>query len=177
MDDLKFDNLTRHFASVTTRRQALGSFVGATFSVITARRTGSVAGKKRRRRKQRDKALAFNAFGCVDIGKPCRGNDANCCSGICQGKKPKQGKKDNSRCIAHNVLGCPDGADGCVETVPCGAIGSCFQTTGKASYCALTGNCAACTRDADCEPDFGPGAACIVCNSCDGKTACFAAAT
>ena len=31
--------------------------------------------------------LVLNAYGCIDIGKPCRGKDAICCSAICQGRE------------------------------------------------------------------------------------------
>ena len=93
-------------------------------------------------------------------------NDTHCCSGICEGKKPKKGKKDKSRCAAHHTGGCLPGQDSCnsgSESFPCGTNAACFQTTGKAGFCSATaGNCFDCTKDTDCE-FFGAGSACVIC--------------
>jgi hypothetical protein len=121
------------------------------------------ARKKKKKRKQK---LKRNAFGCVDVGQACRGNDANCCSGHCEGPAPKKGKKDTSTCV--------------VGKVQCELDGICFRTTGNASFCGKSAECTACTNDADCDAEgFGPGAACIACISCDkdGGTACVPPAT
>jgi hypothetical protein len=122
--------------------------------------------KKRRKRKKHKKKqkVAFNAFGCVDVGNFCQSNE-QCCSGIC----------DGSTCQAHDTGGCQAVDDTCTsdQVVICpdvfgGAnkvLTLCFQTTGKAPFCGVRANtqCAACTKDADCVADFGAGAACVVC--------------
>ena len=60
----------------------------------------------------------------------------------------------------------------------------CTLTTGNAGFCAAfsggpAGHCRVCRKDADCEPEFGEGAACIVlggiCTAlclATGRTAC-----
>jgi hypothetical protein len=146
----------------------------------------AAAKKKRRKRKKKRqnlKPLVFNDYGCIDAGQPCRGDDANCCSGICQGAAPKQGDPDTSRCIGHNALTCQDEQDACLQGfTPCGFGGSgqCVQSTGKASFCGAAGMCAVCQKDEDCEAMKGPGAACVVCAAAcansSGGTACYAAA-
>jgi hypothetical protein len=121
-------------------------------------------------------------LGCVNVGGKCRGNDANCCSGICDGKKPKKGKKDRSRCQAHDASTCQPGQSPEVcgdEDVVCttsgGEKGMCATTTGNAGYCfnavQLNGSC---TRDTDCQDGVGPSAACIHCLS-SGETHCVGA--
>jgi hypothetical protein len=147
-----------------TRRQfglAAGGLAAALLGVAPGTNTDA---KKKKRKKKKPQV---NAFGCLDVGKACGGNSGLCCSGICQGKKPKKGKLDKSRCVGHNVLDCPDGADTCQDApVSCGTGGDglCFHTTGQASFCASGGgDCFACTKDVECEADFGPGAACVGC--------------
>ncbi|MCA9879354.1 MAG: hypothetical protein KC442_16295 [Thermomicrobiales bacterium] len=140
--------------------------------------------KKRKRRKKRkqNKKPETNDFGCLNVGQACNGNDDKCCSGICDGKKPKKGKKDTSRCVAHNVGSCQDAFDVCNGVpVMCGRAAACFKTTGNAPFCA-GGNseCRPCQRDSDCVTQgFGAGAACVVCNSecalLSGGAVCFAA--
>jgi hypothetical protein len=122
------------------------------------------------KKKKRKTKLVFNQLGCIDVGQPCAGKAHLCCSGICEGKKPKKGKKDKRRCASHDVGGCLANQDSCETgaiacTTSANKSGFCQQTTGGASYCAASGagDCAACTKDADCEEAFGPGAACIVC--------------
>jgi hypothetical protein len=43
-----------------------------------------------------------------------RGKSGLCCSGIYEGKKQKQGKKDTSRCVAHDSGACQAGEDVCL---------------------------------------------------------------
>jgi hypothetical protein len=176
MDFTRFDRWTRALTAATSRRTTLIGLALGGFA-LASRPNSATAGKK-------SKKLKRNAFGCVDVGNACRGKDGNCCSGICQGKKPKKGKKDTSRCIPHNVLGCQVEQDQCAGTpAQCGSnpMGVCYRTTGNASYCGVMGACFECKTDADCEAagGFGAGAACVVCaNECapTGGTACFAAA-
>jgi hypothetical protein len=177
MDNRTFDDLTRVLSAVASRRAAVSAAAGAALGLIAPRLPGAEASAKRRKRKDKNKKPVLNEFGCVDVGGQCRGNDGLCCSGICQGKKPKKGEKDKSRCAAHDTGGCQAGQDVCAgEAVSCEGTGSCFRTTGKGSFCGGKGACAECTQDRDCQPIFGEGAACIVCaDLCEatGRTACF----
>ncbi len=125
----------------------------------------------------------FNRYGCVDVGNPCRGRDELCCSGICQGKKPKKGKRDQSRCVGHHEDICQPGqlsipCGGTDEstalcTLPNGESGLCERTTGNTSYCAGSYIvCEPCGKDADCHARCGAGAACITCAGCAEGSAC-----
>ena len=159
MEGTRFDLLARTMAGRTRRRFLTG--LAGTLGLAVVVESDAEAGKRNKHSK-----LKRNAYGCVDVGKPCRGNSANCCSGVCNGKKPKKGKKDRSRCVAHNTGACQEGFDACKGVdVTCGTGGLCLETTGKASFCGDpdTDVCAACSRDADCEAMLGPGAACIFC--------------
>jgi hypothetical protein len=175
MDQQRFAFLTRSLTNLPSRRDVLRGLVGAGLGLATWRLPAQVEAKKcigRRRRTCEKRPPVLNQYGCVDVGNPCRGNDDLCCSGICQGNKPKPGKRVKSRCLAHNVLDCPPGWDGCLESgVTCGIDGVCWQTTGQASFCGTgDGACFACTRDVDCEPNFGSGAACTVCDGACPET-------
>jgi hypothetical protein len=178
MDANRFDRIARSLIAFPSRRRLLGGLAVAP-ALLAARTLLTVeARKKKKKRKQK---LKRNEFGCVDVGKACRGNDANCCSGHCEGAAPKKGKKDTSTCIPHHVGECPASADACVAgQVSCELDGICFRTTGNASFCGKKAECTACSTDADCDSEgFGPGAACIACINCDkdGGTACVPAAT
>jgi hypothetical protein len=170
-----FDSLTRSLASSRYRRGVLRG-VAATLG-LTVTRAPKIAAKKKNRKKS--KKPKNNEFGCLDVGKKCNGKGSKCCSGICQGKKPKKGKRDKSKCVGHNAGSCQAGLDVCLGvTVPCSTEGFCFQTTGKAPFCAAgNGRCADCKNDSDCEEiGAAPGAACVVCaNECPetGGTVCF----
>jgi hypothetical protein len=167
MDPKHFDNMTRYLTDASSRRSIFARIAGVAVAAVAVQMPG-VAGA--RNKKKTNKKLALNTFGCVDVGKACRGKDANCCSGICEGKKPKKGKKDKSRCVAHNMLDCEAEADSCdSDVIACGTNGYCLQTTGQASFCLTGATFFDCQKDTDCEPDFGPGAACI---ACVGLTAC-----
>jgi hypothetical protein len=173
MDGSQFDAITRSIRQTSSRRTILGGL--AALGAVTLRFSGITEAKKRKKKAQ------LNAYGCLDVGQQCGGNNERCCSGICQGKKPKKGKRDKSVCAAHDALTCTAGQDSCLGTnLYCGTTGICVQTTGKAEFCGRTPTCAACLRDADCEAMKGPGAACVVCaiSSCPetGGMACYAAA-
>lgn len=178
MDAPPFDQLDRSLISNASRRGFLSSLAAA-IGLAAMRFSGGVEAKKKRKNKQ-PKKLKRNAFGCVDVGGPCRGNSANCCSGICERETPKQGKKDASRCVAHDTGGCQAGqsSTGCGASadVPCttttGLSGSCLTTTGNGGYCFFDGSCRPCRRDADCQAEFGPQAACAVCADCVQGTIC-----
>src|SRR5687768_235577 len=81
-----FDDLIRSlFAS---RRSLLSgglALAAGWFGVFDA-----TAKNKRKKKSQK------NAFRCLNVGQKCAGKNGKCCSGICNGKKPKKGKKDRS---------------------------------------------------------------------------------
>jgi hypothetical protein len=170
-----FDRLTRTFAGSTSRRDIIRGLASALGLGLTAAASpGGADAKKKKRKKNKPKK---NEFGCLDVGKKCNGKNSKCCSGICKGKRPKKGKKDKSKCIAHNVGSCQADQDACSQSdIPCGTAAICFRTTGKASFCAAleAAQCFPCTKDADCQEGCGPDAACIVCAECGltGNTAC-----
>jgi hypothetical protein len=174
MDATRFDTLVRSFAAGSTRRAVLRA-TGAALGLRAGRRPDVARARKAK------KKLKRNALGCVNVGKPCRGKDKHCCSGVCRGKPPKRGERDRSRCVAHGEGGCRPGQNltGCGgQTVQCtsstGGVGACRTTTGKAGYCAGDGQCRQCGKDADCRPFCGPRAACVVCDSplCELGTQC-----
>ncbi len=161
MDTTRFDAFTRSLAAPASRRALTGGLLAA-FGLGRETLLPYATSARKNTSKSKKKPLVFNALGCVNVGNACRGNSANCCSGICQGKKPKKGTKDKSRCVAHNVGSCLPGQDVFPPT-PCGTNGVCAATTGKAMFCGdLVGLCADCTKDADCVETAGPGAACII---------------
>lgn len=175
LDNLLIDRLARRLATALSRRHAAALFLSTAVSPLL-RYTSGDAAKKRKRKKPKK-----NEFGCLDVGKKCNGKDNKCCSGICKGKRPKKGKKDRSKCVAHNTSTCQVGEDTCLlDSIRCGTDPSshCFRTTGKAGFCGAldSGVCVACAKDKDCETDFGPGAACVACPDCGlaVTTACFA---
>ncbi|MCA9879990.1 MAG: hypothetical protein KC442_19480 [Thermomicrobiales bacterium] len=145
---------------------------------------GPLATQAKKKHKKKRNKPQNNAFGCLNVGQHCNGKDSKCCSGVCDGKKPKKGKKDKSTCVAHNVGPCQDAFDVCAGVaVPCSLNnqGGCFKTTGNAPFCAAgNSDCTPCKRDADCVAlGFGFGAACVVCNVLcateSGGTVCYAA--
>lgn len=168
MDGSRFDALAR----TVGRRRFLGSLMGA-LGLAAAQVTAARPKRKEPR---------FNEFFCVPVGKPCRGKDRYCCSGICNGRKPKQGKRDRSQCLAHDADVCQAGqreaACGGSGLATCATgpmtTGFCNTTTGNAGFCTRGAVlCAGCTRDVDCQATTGdPGAACIRCTSCPNGTAC-----
>jgi hypothetical protein len=155
--------------------------------------------KKHKKRKQHKTAPeappqpVFNQFGCVDIGQPCLGDSSLCCSGICQGTAPARGQADTSVCVAHNAGPCVPAADSCMApaAVQCNAsnrFSVCTLTTGNAGFCGdisagTTTYCRVCSKDTDCQAEFGAGAACVVLGAActplcgvTGRTACLPAA-
>jgi hypothetical protein len=168
MDGDRFDVFTRSLSPEGSRRGVLAGLASGLLAAKLLARRGEEAYAKKKGKKK----LKLNAFGCVNVGGKCRGNSANCCSGICEGKKPKKGKKDKSTCVAHDTNGCTAQKSFCntgsQEQSNC-EVGDpqamCINTTGGAPFCGnLTvtpANCAGCRRDADCEAaGFPPGSAC-----------------
>lgn len=169
MDATRFDRLTRIFTDASSRRDLLRGLAGAASVMAATQFPGSADTKKKHKKKRKKPQL--NAYGCVDVGQACRGNDANCCSGLCEGNKPKKGKKDQSRCIGHDVGSCTAIQDVCTENgaASCGSAAWCYRTTGNAGFCgSLSSECTVCAKDTDCDAKgFGPGAACVFCtNGC-----------
>src|SRR5687767_7465904 len=120
MDQHHFPAWTRSVRSVPSRRDVLRSLAGAGLGLGTLRLSDVTAakhtkkGKKKRKRKKKSQPpitpppftlppLVFNQFGCVEVGQPCRGDNTNCCTDICQGSAPAPGQPDTSRCVAHNA--------------------------------------------------------------------------
>lgn len=174
MDPQRFDDLVRHLP-LRPRRDVLTGLAGGVLAMLPS---ASVREAEAKKNKNRKKPLKRNDFGCVDVGKACRGNDNNCCSGVCDGKKPKKGDRDKSTCVAHDASTCVAGqtvaaCDG--VTVECATTsgegdGQCVTTTGKAPYCFGAARCFACKKDADCVAVCGAGAACFPCAAECGDT-------
>ena len=175
MDPRRFDDLVRTLPGVSAPRRRL--LLGLSAGLLAAPGWRTTTGKQKARKKQ----LQRNAFGCVDVGKACQGNNANCCSGICNGEKPKKGKRDTSRCAGHDASTCPSGLNptfcggtdvNCVTSAL--APGACATTTGNAAFCFSSVRCLACKKDSDCTANCGAQAACVICADCasSGGTAC-----
>jgi hypothetical protein len=186
MEADRFDSLARSLTQTGSRRRALTALGGlVTLNALPA-------SAKKGKNKKKAKKPSRNAFGCLDVGTSCRGSSANCCSGTCEGKKPKKGKKDTSSCVAHNTGICSAETDTCTVGVgvPCHPSNPnclCFLTTGNAGFCgSFTGNgsggineCRVCRTDPECQAEFGAGAACVVLGGVctpfcltTGRTAC-----
>ncbi len=177
MESHHFDHLARLLGRATGRRRLIASLGALPLGGLLAARHAGAARKKRRK-----KGPKPNAFGCLDVGKPCQGNDNTCCSGVCQGRKPKKGKKDTSRCVAHDASTCNRGESelfcGSGEFTLCttstGFAGVCNTTTGNAGYCMASSVCHSCETDADCQQVCGARGACLQCTDCQatGGTMC-----
>jgi hypothetical protein len=167
MDANRFDALTRSYTIPSSRRGALRVLAGA-FGAWAGFTTAIVSFTVMAKRKK----PTPNQFGCLNVGQKCNGKSSKCCSGICQGKKAKNGKKDKSTCIAHNEGSCTPGLSICTSQNPSDAACNpsnmaafCLVTTGNAGFCAQLGgpnNCQPCSRDTDCEALGLPaGSACV----------------
>ena len=169
MNAVHFDRLTRRLRHLSSRRGFLRG--GAVAAGLAAMRASDVfAGKRKNKKKVK---LNRNQYGCVNVGGKCRGRDKNCCSGVCDGKKPGKGEKDTSRCKAHDTGVREGGGGGCraqdeslLEDVPCMTTagredGLCWRTTGNAGHCGFGTACVPCRKDRDCVGACGAGAACI----------------
>jgi hypothetical protein len=168
MDETRFDGLARFVSQRLPRRRFHALLAAVSLSLLAGAPVTTVGKKKK-------KELQRNTFGCVDLGGKCGGKDSACCSGICQGKKPKQGKKDKSRCVGHNQGTCTPERSLCAAATanealcnPDSNFAACLQTTGNSPFCAtfagLTDDiCQPCAKDADCTAaGFPPGSACVL---------------
>jgi hypothetical protein len=163
MNHNRFDALTRTLISVPSRRHLLRGLAGAGLGLGGTRLPDLAEAKKKRKRKKKGKKAKPNAFGCLNVGDPCK-SEEQCCSGICEGKK---GKK---RCQAHDAGICTVGLNICTGAVArCNADNpscGCVLTTGNAGFCGdftdgANNLCRDCSEDTDCQEEFGPGAACV----------------
>jgi hypothetical protein len=180
MDVARIEAVVRALTASLSRRGVPRLLASTAFGFTAIGHAPNAAAKKRgkKKRQKNQEPPAFNAFGCLDVGQKCRGRDALCCSGICDGKKSKRGERDKTRCVAHNTGGCSPEQDLCVvdANIRCGAAGFCGRTTGNAGFCVGQPEpdgglaCAACRKDADCTVGFGPGAACVVCDAACPET-------
>jgi len=189
VDHGRFDGLTRSLGVTTSRRTlgralasgGLGALVVSAFGALRLMEPAEArnkTGKKRKKRKGKNKKrkqnsrLGFNQYGCVEVGQPCKGDSALCCSGICQGAAPKKGKPDTSLCVAHGTGTCDQAQPGLCEAANPGQTVcnnsptcTCLRTTAGSQFCGENSfpvsGCAACQRDKDCEAlGFAPGSAC-----------------
>jgi len=205
VEQQRIEAVTRTLSSLPSRRDVLRGLAAAGLGFSAPRLAETEAAKhkhkKGKKRKHRTPVvtppevppLVFNRYGCLDVGQPCRGENANCCSGICQGAAPAAGQPDASHCVAHNAGVCTPETDSCelgleVPCNPSATRSACTITTGNAGFCAdisagTEKHCRVCTRDTDCQGEFGPGAACVVLGGgctplciTTGRTACIPSA-
>ena len=157
--------LMRSLRGATARRDLLRGLAATGFGLgLAAVPLFGEAKPKRRKKRKRPKPAKPNQYGCLEVNDPCR-RHTQCCSGICTGKP---GRK---RCRAHNQGICTSDFDLCTTGVDhhCSISNPscrCLLTTGDAGFCGdltagLLALCQRCSRDADCVPVAGPGAACV----------------
>jgi hypothetical protein len=161
VDQNRFDALTQWLKHGPSRRDVLRGLSAAGLGLGSMRLPDIGKAKRKGKRKKKPKKAQPNAFGCLEVGDPCK-TEEQCCSGICEGEK---GKK---KCKAHDTSNCQARHNSCAAlSIPCttttGSNGLCVRTTGNASYCQAQGDCFPCSRDTDCEAVCGAQAACIVC--------------
>jgi hypothetical protein len=177
MEGMHFDDLLR---SLTQSRRSLAAGALATVAGLLV---GPGVNTRSKRKKRKPKKPKPNAFGCLEVGDPCK-RAGQCCSGICQGRK---GKK---RCQAHGVGTCAqDGPDFCsaLEVPFCNENDPptcvCARTTANSNFCGTPfppTACADCQTDGDCEAlGFPPGSACVpwrsgTCDLCQTGMTCMA---
>jgi hypothetical protein len=167
MDPTRVAEMTHSLTRIPSRRDLLRGLAGAGFGFAAGRLPDVAMARK-------GSTPQLNAFGCVDVGKPCRGADGLCCSGICEGKKPKKGRRDRSRCIAHDESTCLPGQRqercGSGSNVDCTTStgntgGLCNTTTGNAGFCHASSVDFVCATDTECQAVCGPRAACVICGT------------
>ena len=179
MDAKRFDSLSRAIGLRQSRRGAVQALASAALGAAAIGIGLSTEPA------EAEQVTIERRFSCTAVGNACRGNDSQCCSGRCKGKRSRRSsggsrrrnRRDKSRCVAHDQAGCTSGQDTCDTglAVACGfrGRGGCLKTTGNASFCGqIEGQspprlrCENCTTDQDCETlGYGSGAACVVCFS------------
>jgi hypothetical protein len=169
MNHLRFDDVTRRFSRLSSRRHLLGGLASGILGLGAGQLADlAIAKKKRKGKRRRVKKAQPNEFGCIEVSDPCS-TAGDCCSGICEGNKGKR------RCKAHDTGGCVAGSAfvGCGGStyVDCatslGGAGVCATATGNAGYCLHAPASYPCQTDHDCKVVaggmLGPRAACIRC--------------
>jgi hypothetical protein len=162
MDQQHISSFTRSMTRVPSRREVLRGLAGAALGLGVARPPELAAAKKRTKKAKKPKTPKPNAYGCLNVGAVCKNGD-QCCSGVCEGKT----------CRAHHAGICRVDYDLCTTGAGhlCGIVNevgancACVLTTGNAPFCGDFSEgttCRECNQDADCEEEFGPGAACVV---------------
>lgn len=122
-----------------SRRGSLRALGSSGLAALIGARLGVFGAGAKTKRKRKPKKAKRNAFGCLNVGQPCNGDSGACCSGICEGTKPKKGQKDSSRRVSHDAVTCQAGERepyrGGAELVLCttstGFAGQCNTTTGN----------------------------------------------
>jgi hypothetical protein len=192
MDEHRMTVWIRALGGFPSRRDLLRGLGAAGLTLGSTQFSADVDAKKKhkgkhkkRRKKVEQLADAPNAFGCIDVGDLCQ-NDAQCCSGICDGK---QGKKT---CRAHHTGTCQQGGEGhCVDPDPsrwsCNGTSdcACLRTTAGSDACVADAPsgfdyCSDCVRDSDCEAiGYPEGSVCLpliegyCATTCPNQRACF----
>jgi hypothetical protein len=192
MDAKRFDSLSRAVGRRRSRRGAVQTLATAALGAAAIRIGLSTVPA------EAAQVEVERRFNCIAVGDACKGNDSQCCSGKCKGKKSsgggrKRNRRDKSRCVAHDQGSCTADQDTCESgRVACGrgSNGGCLQTTGNAPFCGEVSRigtgppllgCEICEKDEDCvNLNYGSGAACVVCESkCEAvnnkSTACAGA--
>jgi hypothetical protein len=163
MNSKLFKGVTRSLTSAPSRRDILRGLAGTGLGLGIGRWPAPADAKKKRKRKKKAKP---NAYGCLEVGDPCK-NAGHCCSGICQGKQDKR------KCKAHGTGTCDQEGPGlctapnpelllCDNSAEC----ACIRTTAGTKFCydmrsEAGTDCADCQKDADCETlGFPSGTAC-----------------
>jgi len=200
----RFDAVARILGCAASRRSlgraliggGLGALVGSALGtpIVDAAKKHKKKSKQKKNKKPRPQTdplprtdpqpqpqprpdLVLNQYGCVNVGGACRGDNALCCSGICEGEAPGgDDQPDASRCVGHNAGICKASTSVCSTGVapacnPNNSRSTCLATTGNAGFCGdfsgdggtgATYFCRNCSRDTDCQEEFGAGAACVV---------------
>jgi hypothetical protein len=185
VDQNRFGALTRLMTTGPSRREVMRGLAGAGLGLGILRLPGLAKAKKKHKKAPQP---VLNEFGCLDVGQPCRGNSALCCSGVSKGKKPKKGKPDKRVCAAHHTGNCTPQRAICEVEAPVLSLcdlpsdtSHCVHTTGNAVFCgSLLGftesiHCRACAKDSDCLAfGFAPGSACAILagSVCDEGAVC-----
>jgi hypothetical protein len=182
VDQTRLERLTKALIAIPSRRDVLRGLSGLGLALGAARLPVVVDAKKRKhKKKKKDKKAKPNAFGCLEVGDPCKNAD-QCCSGICEGKKCRS--HDTGTCNQKGPEICsidPPIALTCNNDAAC----RCFGTTAGSIVCAQYANqelnCADCQRDADCAAlGFPSGSVCApftvgaCAGQCQSGMACLA---
>jgi hypothetical protein len=173
VNEHRFAIVTQSLNRLPSRRDLVRGLAGAGFGLAAARLPDSVTARQERRKRKKARP---NAFGCFNVGKPCK-RAAQCCSSICERKRRRA--HDTGTCVAGKHPASCGGASNVACTTSLEKAGFCATTTGNAGYCIASGECFVCSTDAECQAakngKYGSRAACVRCaGECTttGGTAC-----